>query len=127
MFINTFKKINSVHNVIKYFLSMIIGPSDAVLIGAIIGAVVGAVVVILIVMWIIHCLKSKPVEEQEIRTSEMGSVHPFVHPYSLDVEGDFLEPPFEDQEIRTTEKVDVEEVEISVPDCNSSEVTTLPL
>jgi hypothetical protein len=66
MFINTFKKVNSVHNVIKYLVSMIIGPSDAVLISATIGAVVGAVVVILIIMCFICCLKSKPVKDQEI-------------------------------------------------------------
>jgi hypothetical protein len=123
MFINTFNKVNSVHDVIKYFLSMIIGPSDAVLIGAIIGAVVGVVVVILMVMGLIRFLKSKPVEEKEIRTSEVG----LVHPSSLDVEGDFLELPVEIQEIRTNDKVDVEEVAISVLDYNSSEVPNHPL
>jgi hypothetical protein len=123
MFINTFKKVNSVHNVIKRFLSMIIGPSDAVLIGAIIGAVVGAVVFILMVICSMRCLKSNPVEEQEGRTSEAGSAHP----HSLDVEGDFLELPVEDQKIRTNDKVDVEEVALSVLDCNSKEVSNLPL
>jgi heme/copper-type cytochrome/quinol oxidase subunit 2 len=100
MIINTFKKVNSIHNVIKYFLSMIIGPSDAVLIGAIIGAVVGVVVIILMVLCCIRCLKSnKPVEDEEIGTNE-----------NVDVE-----------------EVDVKEVEISVLDCNSSEVTNPPL
>jgi hypothetical protein len=123
MFINTFKKVNSVHNVIKCFLSTIIGTSDAVLIGAIIGAVVGAVVFILMVICSMRCLKSNPVEEQEVRTYEAGSVHP----HSLDVEGDFLELPVEDQKIRMDDKVDVEEVALSVLDCNSKEVSNLPL
>jgi hypothetical protein len=123
MFIDTFKKVNSVHNVIKYFLSTIIGTSDAVLIGAIIGAVVGAVVFILMVICSMRCLKSNPVEEQEGRTSEAGSVHP----HSLDVEGDFLELPVDDQKILTNDKVDVEEVALSVLDCNSKEVSNLPL
>jgi uncharacterized membrane protein required for colicin V production len=100
MIINTFKKVNSVHNVIIYFLSMIIGPSDAVLIGAIIGAVVGALVIILMILCCIRCVKSnKPVDDQEIRTHE-----------NVDVE-----------------ELDVKEVGISVLDCNSSEVTNHPL
>jgi hypothetical protein len=106
MFINTFKKVNSVHNVIEYFLSMMIGPSDGAIAGAVIGAVVGAVVVILMVIFFIRYLKSKS-EEEEIRTSEAGSVHPYVP----NVEGEL---PVEDQNIRMDDKVDVEEVAISV-------------
>jgi hypothetical protein len=59
------------------------------------------------VMFYIRYLKSKSVEEEEIRTSEAGSVHP----YSPDVEGEL---PVEDQKIRMDDKVDVEEVAISV-------------
>jgi hypothetical protein len=65
---------------------MVIGPSDAVLIGAIIGAVVGAVVVILMVMCFIRCLKTKPEEEQR-HTSETESGGPYVHPNSFQGQG----------------------------------------
>jgi hypothetical protein len=98
---------------------MIIGPSDAVLIGAIIGAVAGAAVVILMVICFIRCQKSVPVEEKKRRTSLTPPVHPFVHPYSLNVDGDFLTLPIEN--------VGVEEVEMTTAEMDSSEVTTLPL
>jgi hypothetical protein len=65
---------------------MVIGPSDAVLIGAIIGAVVGAVVVILMVMCFIRCLKSK-IEEEQRDAPETESGGPFVHPNSFEGQG----------------------------------------
>jgi uncharacterized membrane protein YhiD involved in acid resistance len=116
MIVNTFKKVHSVHNVIKYFLSMIIGPSDAVLIGAIIGAVVGALVVTLMILCCIRCVKSnKPVDDQERRTNENVDVE------ELDVK------EVEISVLEDVEELDVKEVEISVLDCNSSEVANHPL
>jgi hypothetical protein len=88
---------------------MIIG--HAVLVGAIIGAVVGAAVFIFMVICLIRCLKSVSVEEQERIKSLTVSIHPFVPPYSLDVESDFL--------TFSIENVEVEEVKMTTADADS--------